>query len=82
MPVVIHGEGCHAITRFDPTPFQRLPKPPSVERYACPIRTMDRAVGASGYDLTRTMLSLRMIEDPHDTERKILHRAQTHARLP
>jgi hypothetical protein len=43
---------------------------------------MDRAVGASGYDLTRTMLSLRMIEDPHDTERKILLRAQTHARLP
>jgi hypothetical protein len=41
------------------------------------------SVRSGSNDLTRAVLPLGMVEDPHDAEREILHCAErTHQRLP
>src|SRR4029450_4279816 len=82
MPVMVHGHGRDAISRFDSETLERLAHAPRLAGELFPVGADGASVGARTDNLAAVVLTLGMIHQPRDAQREILHRAQKHARLP
>ena len=75
--VVVHRERRDAIPRSNTHSFERLGHAPGIVGEALPVGPDGATVGARGNNLPRAMLTFRMIHQPHDPQRPVLHRAQS-----
>ena len=83
VPVVVHRQRGNALSRPDAKTLQRLPHAASVIGKRLPVSSHGRPVRPRCDDFACAVLSLGMVQQPHDAERKILHCAErAHQRLP
>jgi hypothetical protein len=82
VPVVVHGERGNAIAWLYAETFEGLAHAPRLAGKLLPVGAVGASVSARANDLAAMMLTLRVIHQPHDSQRKVLHRAKAHARLP
>src|SRR6476660_7576474 len=74
--IMVHGHRRDSVARLYAEPFKSLRQTSRVMRHPLPICPVGRSVRPTANDLARSMLALGMVHQAHDTERKILHRAE------
>ena len=77
MAVVVHRQRGDAVARLDAEPLQRLRHPPRIMRRGASSWSGKVDPSARAATISRVaMLALGMIDQPHDAQRKVLHRAR------